>query len=125
MTTDSAIKQLEGGRIGIGVLAWLVPRLAGRSFGIDPEQNPQAPYLSRLFGARDIALALGTLGSAGEARRRWLVAGVAIDSADAIAALAGGRAGYLSRVSTGLGAAAALSAVVLGAIALGGDGDAD
>ena len=39
---------------------------------MDPESNPQASYMGRLFGIRDVALAAGTLNSTGEARNLWL-----------------------------------------------------
>jgi len=50
------VKALAGLRIMIGLASWTAPRLAGRIFGLDPEGNPQAPYLARLFGVRDVAL---------------------------------------------------------------------
>jgi hypothetical protein len=118
---DKAIKALVGLRTGIGVGAWLTPRLAGRLFGLDPRGNPQAPYLSRLFGARDFALAAGVLGAQGDAQRQWLIAGLACDVADSLAGIAGGRGGYLPAVTTVLVTGTALSAVALGAVALSGD----
>jgi hypothetical protein len=92
----------------------------GRAFGLDAASNPQAPYLSRLFGARDIALGIGTLTSTGEARRRWLTLGVACDAADALAGMMAGRAGYLPKVPTVLVTGTALIAAGLGAAALAG-----
>ena len=81
-------------------------------FGLDPEANPQAPYLGRLFGARDVALGVGTLQASGEARKQWL------DAADAAAALAAGRGGYLPSLAAGLVFAPAIAAVGLGVAAL-------
>jgi hypothetical protein len=105
----------------IGVASWTTPRLAGRLFGLDAGENPQTPYLARLFGARDVALAWGALGSEGDARRQWLVAGLACDAADALAGVAGGRGGYLSKSTSALVSVTALSAVALGFLALGGE----
>jgi hypothetical protein len=85
------IKALAGLRLALGVASWAVPRAAGKAFGIDPEANPQGPYLARLFGVRDIALAWGALGNEGEACRQWLVAGLACDAADFAAGVARGR----------------------------------
>jgi hypothetical protein len=91
---------------------------------LDTAGNPQSPYLARLFGIRDVALAYGTTSSTGDARRTWLTAGLACDVADTLAAIAGGRAGYLSRTQTILLAAPAIAATALGAAALaGGTGD--
>ena len=58
-TGESAINTLAGLRLAIGVASWATPRAAGKLFGLDATANPQAPYLARLFGARDVALALG------------------------------------------------------------------
>ncbi|HEV2998827.1 MAG TPA: hypothetical protein VGX16_06935 [Solirubrobacteraceae bacterium] len=118
MNGKSALNTLVGLRIAVGVSSWATPRVAGRLFGLDAVANPQAPYLARLFGVRDLALAVGALASEGEARRRWLVAGLACDVADTLAGVAGGRGGYLSKVTSTLVSATALSAVGLGAAAL-------
>jgi len=87
-------------------------------FGLDARANPQSPYLARLFGVRDVALAWGVLGTEGDARRQWLAAGIACDVADTLAGIAGGRAGYLPALTSVLVSGTALSAVALGAIAL-------
>lgn len=107
--------------MAIGVASWTTPRLAGRLFGLDASENPQSPYLARLFGVRDVALAWGALGSGGDARRQWLTAGLACDVADALAGVAGGRGGYLPKLTSVLVTGTALSAAVLGASALGGE----
>jgi hypothetical protein len=116
----ATINMLAGVRLAIGVASWAAPRSAGRLFGLDAEANPQAPYLARLFGIRDVALAWGTLGSEGEAQRQWLMAGLACDLADTVAGVAGGRGGYLPRLTSALVTGTALSAVVMGASALRG-----
>ena len=108
METESAVKAIAGLRIVIGAAAWLTPRMAAKSFGLKPAENPQAPYLGRLFGARDVALGVGTLQATGESQRQWLQLGVAIDAADAVAA--------------GLVFAPAVAGVALGVAALRGNG---
>lgn len=118
MNRTSAINTLVGLRFAVGAASWLTPRPAGRLFGLDSKQNPQAPYLARLFGVRDAALAYGTMSSEGETQRQWLTVGVACDVADSLAGIAGGRGGYLSKLSSVLVTATAVSAAVLGAIAL-------
>jgi hypothetical protein len=124
MDTESSVRGISAIRLGVGAAAWLTPRLAGKAFMLDTAGNPQSPYLARLFGIRDVALAYGTTSSSGDARRTWLTAGLACDIADTLAALAGGRAGYLSRTQTVLLAAPAIAATALGAAALaGGTGD--
>ena len=115
----SALSALVGLRVAVGVASWLTPRPAGKLFGLDVAANPQAPYLARLFGARDVALAWGTLSSEGGARRQWLLAGLACDAADALAGVAGARGGYLPKLTGALVTGTALSAVALGAVAIG------
>jgi hypothetical protein len=104
--------------MAIGLASWATPRLAGKLFGLDAQANPQTPYLARLFGARDLALAWGALGAEGNARRQWLAAGLACDVADVLAGVAGGRGGYLPKVTSVLVSGTALSAVALGTAAL-------
>lgn len=118
METEATIKALSGLRLVIGASAWLLPRAAGKGFGLDASANPQSPYLARLFGARDVAMGVGTLHSSGEARQQWLKIGVGVDAADAIAAIAAHRAGYLNPVSAALVFAPAAAAVALGLSAL-------
>lgn len=118
VSNGGALNTLAGLRVAVGASSWAAPRLTGKLFGLDADANPQAPYLARLFGARDLALAWGALGAEGSARRQWLVAGLACDAADALAGLAAGREGYLPKLTSVLVRATALSAVAMGAIAL-------
>jgi hypothetical protein len=118
MNRSSAINALAGLRLGIGAASWATPRVAGRLFGLDSKANPQAPYLARLFGVRDAALAYGALATEGETQRQWLVAGLACDVADTFAGIAGGRGGYLPKLTSFLVSATAVSAAALGAVAL-------
>ena len=123
MSENDAVKALAGVRVLIGVSSWLTPRVAGRLFGLDAKANPQSPYLARLFGVRDIALGAGALMSEGDARRQWLVAGLACDGADALAGVAGGARGYLPKFTSLLVTGTALFAVALGVAALNGEQD--
>jgi len=114
----STINNLAALRLAIGVASWATPRVAGKLFGLDAGANPQAPYLARLFGIRDVALAWGTLSSEGDTQRQWLMAGLACDAADTLAGVAGGRGGYLPKLTSVLVTGTALSAALLGASAL-------
>jgi hypothetical protein len=114
-TTLTAIGAL---RVAIGVSSWATPRLAGKTFGLDAVANPQTPYLARLFGARDVALGYGVLTTSGESQRQWLAIGAACDVADAIAGVAGARAGYLPKLTGFLVTATAVTAAGLGFAAL-------
>lgn len=118
MAESNVVRSLAVARLAIGGAAFAAPGLAGKAFGLDVAGNPQAPYLARLFGVRDAALGIGILTSQGEARRQWVTIGLGCDAADAVAGIAGGRAGYLPKLTTALVTGAALSAIALGAGAL-------
>jgi hypothetical protein len=121
VVNEQIIKGLVGLRGAIGVGAWLAPRFSGQLFGLDPEGNPQAPYLGRLFGARDAALAFGLGKSSGTQRQQWLRIGIACDLADAAAGVLAGRSGELPQSATVMVTATALLAAALGAAALQGE----
>jgi hypothetical protein len=121
MANDQAIQTLVSLRAAVGAGSWLAPRLSGRLFGLDVEGNPQAPYLGRLFGVRDVALAVGLRTSSGPERARWLQIGIACDLADAAAGLLAARREELPRLATVLVTATALAAAGLGAAALQGE----
>ena len=115
-----SVQSLAVLRLAVGVGAWVAPRLSGRLFGLDPDANPQAPYLARLFGIRDVALAVGALTAPADARRRWLQLGLLSDVADVGAAALAKRDGSVSTpVALVLGgvavAAAATGAALLAA----------
>jgi hypothetical protein len=112
---------LIGLRLAIGTSSWLTPRIAGKLFGLDARANPQLPYVARLFGARDVALAAGLLLSEGEPHSVWLRVGVACDVADALAGLAAGTRGDLGPVSAALVTGTALGAAALGMASLRGE----
>lgn len=118
MTGSGITQSLIGLRLAIGLGSWVAPRLSGRIFGLDARANPQLPYLARLFGARDVALAAGLLLSEGEQRSLWLQVGVACDAADAVAGLAAGTREYLGPLPAALVTATALGAGALGVAAL-------
>ena len=116
----SQITALNSIRAAVGVGGWLAPRLTARLFGIEADDNPQLPYVARLFAIRDLALAAGVQSSSADARRLWLRIGIACDLADAVAGIAAGRKGELSTVSTVLVTGTALMGTALGVAALQG-----
>ncbi len=73
---------LSLGRIVIGAGALAAPETTSKVFGLDPVANPQLGYMSRMFGAREIALGAVTLVSRGALRRNLTVVGIAVDGAD-------------------------------------------
>ena len=82
---------LSLGRIVVGLLFFIRPDLAARIMGQDLERNPELALGARLFGSRDVALGAATLLAKGTARRNLVVAGIAVDAADAGAAAIGFR----------------------------------
>lgn len=118
MANDQAISGLVRVRSAIGVGAWVAPRISGRLFGLDVPGNPQAPYLARLFGVRDAALAYGLQTTQGAERAHWLKIGIACDLADALAGVFARRRRELPAFASVLVTAAALGAAALGVAAL-------
>lgn len=100
MRNEPIVQVLARLRGAVGAGAWVAPRSSGRLFGLDPEANPQAPYLGRLFGARDVALAVGLSASTGSERAQWLRLGIACDLADAAAGVLAGLRGELPKRAT-------------------------
>ena len=118
MERDTALKVLGGLRLAVGVISYAAPNAGGKLFGLEPAANPQAPYLGRLFGIRDVALGVGTLRARKKAQDNWIEMGILCDAADTVAAFAGGGKGYLSPTTTAMVAAPAIAATALGVIAL-------
>lgn len=117
MKRSRALNGLIASRMAFGVAIWAFPGPVGKAFGVDMTRDPLARYLSRLMGARDVALAWELLVTEGDARRRWLLACMACDAADTLAAIAGG-AGGLPKRTTAILLGASLGPMVRGAIVL-------
>ncbi|MDQ5807909.1 MAG: hypothetical protein M3320_04470 [Actinomycetota bacterium] len=120
MQRDTALKTLAVLRIAVGATSWAAPNFGGKLFGLEPEANPQAAYLGRLFGIRDLALGIGPLRAKKKAQTNWIELGIMCDAADTAAAFMGGGKGYLSPTTTAMVAAPAIAATALGVIALRG-----
>jgi hypothetical protein len=106
------------GRFAIGATTLLAPSLAGRLFGLDVRGNHDAAYLGRLFASRDFALGAGLMATSGEARRTWVLAGIACDLSDIGAAVQARREGMPPATALLCGGAAVIGAA-LGLIAHG------
>lgn len=106
-------QSLAGLRLVVGIGAYIAPDLTGKAFGLDPAANPQASYTARLFGVRDVALAIGTLAAPAGSRSLWWQVGILCDVADVGAAVLGHRSGRLTTLSAI--AAGGVAAVAVGA----------
>jgi hypothetical protein len=106
------------GRIAVGSVSLVSPGLAAKLFRLDAEVNPQLPYVTRLFGSREIALGAITLASSGAARRRLIQVGIAVDGADAFTGIAACASGAVPKKTGLLMAAVAVGAVASGVLGL-------
>jgi hypothetical protein len=111
---EQAVNAIAISRIAVGAGTWLAPSLAGRLFGLDPEGNPQLPYVGRLFGARDVALGAGALRSSRKLKDAWLTAGLACDAADVAAGVLAGARGQLPASAAALVTATAAAFAAAG-----------
>lgn len=109
-------QQLPAIRIAIGVGAFAAPELTAKIFGLT-RTDPEAVFLARLFGMRDVALGIGQLVAKDEAGSLWWQLGVMCDAADAAAAVLMLKSGGPKRAGV-MSALTAVNATVLGVMAL-------
>ena len=57
MDVLTARRTLAQARLAVGIAALVAPRVTARFFGVDLATNPAAPYLTRMFGARELYMA--------------------------------------------------------------------
>jgi hypothetical protein len=90
---QNAARVLAAGRVLIGAVLFAAPDLVAAPWVGDDARTRGSRVLARSMGARDAALGVGTLVSAGDRDqlRRWLLASSACDAADFMATLAGPR----------------------------------
>jgi len=105
-------------RIVLGVCAYLAPDLTAKLFGLSPAENAHLPYMSRMFGAREVALGGVTLVARGTARRNLALVGMAVDAADATTGALELKAKRIPLAAGGMLVAVAAGAVVSGGLAL-------
>lgn len=108
-------RTLGGLRLVVGVSGYASPGLTWTVAGMGTPESASAEVATRLFAARELALAAGALSSDPAVRRATIGVGIAIDALDATAYAAGLRKG--APRSSALSALLALSAVGLGAAA--------
>jgi hypothetical protein len=116
-------RALLSARVALRLLTVFLPRTAGRLFLLDPEANPQLPYLGRMWGIRNLALAAGLAGARGPSRRRWSQINVLVDLVDAFASYDGWRRKELPTPTAAFVSSVALCAVGLGAASVAGETD--
>ncbi len=109
---------LSVARIAIGVAAVANPELTSTLFRLDGPANRQLPYMTRMFGAREIALGAITLVSKGAARRKLIALGIAVDGSDAYAGYDAMRTGAVDERTGMFLAGPAIAAMAAGAIGM-------
>jgi hypothetical protein len=78
---------LAAGRIALGIASLLAPRGFARAVGV-AEPSAELAYLTRIYGARAIAMGAGYLTSQPLERRRWKRLSLAVDISDTVTGLA-------------------------------------
>jgi hypothetical protein len=116
-------RTLLAARTALGLSTLIAPRLAGRAFFLDPEENPQLAVIGRMWGIRNLSLAAGMYGATGESRTQWWRLQPAIDALDFLAIAAEWRRGAVSGPAAGLMAGTALVATALGSLSAGAEAD--
>jgi len=113
-----ARRTLAQARLVVGVGALLAPRVAARAMGIDPDANRAMPYITRMFGAREVFMAMPFLMPVPSLDEAELAArGVPVDATDALASLAAGLRGYLPWRAALPATAMAIAGTWLGSVA--------
>ena len=117
--------RLSLGRCVAGSVMALRPSLVPTSLGVDPVSAGRTAWAVQMLGARDLALGVGTLVALrrGDTRgaRVWLLAGLFSDAVDAVAVSAAIGRGTVRPAPGAVTVATAVTAVAVGASALGGD----
>jgi hypothetical protein len=116
LPSTAAGRTLLTARTVLGLSTLIAPRLSGRAFFLDPEDNPQLPVIGRMWGIRNLSLAAGMYGAAGTSRGRWWRLQPAIDGLDFLVIVAEWRRGAVPRAAAGLMAGTALAATALGSL---------
>jgi hypothetical protein len=116
-------RALLGARTALGISTLLAPRLAGKAFFLDPDDNPQLPVIGRMWGIRNLSLAAGMYASTGANRAQWWRLQPAVDALDFAAITAEWRRGSISGPAAALMAGTALVATALGALSVAGESE--
>ena len=118
MSGNDINKLANGARVAVGVFALAAPGRAFAGAGLSDRSNPQLPFMTRMFGVRDLVIGANALTTSGEERRRWLQTAIAVDVVDALAAAAGHRSGYLPTSGAVMLGITAVTGAALGVAAL-------
>src|SRR5436309_2228497 len=121
LPSTSAGRALLGARTALGISTLLAPRIAGKAFLLNPDDNPQLPVIGRMWGIRNLSLAAGMYAATGANRAQWWRLQLAVDALDFLAIATEWRRGAVAAPAAGLMAGTALAATTLGALSLAGE----
>ena len=122
MDHRQVVRVVAAGRVLIGVAALVAPRFVGGTWTGEAGGSRAGAALVRALGARDLAMAYGTLRALDQNDNpaMWARMGAAVDGGDALAtlvargALPGGRRDLIGLVAGAASAAQAVAADKLG-----------
>ncbi len=120
----SALVPIAVTRLGLGL--WMLARPGDLSRLLRPQGSSEGSggWLGRMLGAREVALAFGTLAAVWQAdetpgaHRSWALAGIIADAGDVAALSVAARSGEVRPGLAALGAGAAVVSVALAGGAL-------
>jgi hypothetical protein len=116
MPTSATPRTVLGtSRLAVGVATLLAPSAAMRAFGVDPARSD--PWVTRLFGSRELVLAGLLLGARGTDVRPVALVGAAIDGIDVLSSAAEAGRGTMSTRAVVTGGGGAVLFAVLGLLA--------
>jgi len=113
MTSARTILGVTRAAVGLG--AWFAPDLTIKVFGLEPAPGSNR-FVGRLFGAREMALAVTLLAAPPSALAHVAKVGAVVDTVDAVAGFDEARRGNLSTRAIILGPVGALGFAALGAL---------
>ena len=116
-------RALLGARTALGISTLLAPRLAGKAFMLEPDDNPQLPVIARMWGVRNLSLAAGMYAATGGNRAQWWRLQPAVDALDFLAVATEWRRGTVPGPAAALMAGTALAATAFGALSVGGESE--
>jgi hypothetical protein len=123
LPSTPAGRTLLAARGALGLSTLVAPRLAGKAFFLDPQENPQLPVIGRMWGIRNLSLAAGMYGARGASRTRWWQLQPLIDALDAAVIAAEWRRGAVPTPAAVLMGGTALFATALGALSAGAEAE--
>ena len=118
MRTIPAHNCLAAHRIALALIALLIPRTAGRLYGLDFETHTAGAELTRLMASRNLLLGVGLLLADEQARPLIAKLNFAVDVIDIATVTDESRRGTLPRTATVVGLITAGAAAGLGALAV-------